>query len=103
MKYRSEISAGIATLLAGAWLAVGCCTGTPPAPPQQVELRQITNGITITFSAVPDDALIRKLFDAGALTPQTSMPTVFIFTTIDTDAKRDAVNAAMLAGGRMKL
>lgn len=88
----------------GLWL--GCKTvEETPLPPSQYELpsRSITNGVSVFFSAAPPQDLIVKMESAGALRfDDVNGVEGWLFPTVDTEARRLAVNAALLAGATLK-
>lgn len=87
----------------GLWL--GCKTVEPkPVPPSAYHQpeHEITNGVVVVFDSVPSQALTQRLFEAGAQSTMNSEIRVFIFDSINTEAKRLAVNAALLAGATLK-
>lgn len=87
----------------------GCAHKQAPTPlpdlPRVEQGFQVTNCVTLVFDYPPGVELEKRLFDAGALTPMNGPPggyTIFVFQSVDTQAKREAVNAALLSGAVMR-
>lgn len=78
----------------------------PPLPdlPSVEQGFQITNGVTLVFDGPVNAELSSRLIAAGAelhLTNWTAGSS-FVFLSVDTQAKREAINAALLAGAVMR-
>lgn len=89
-------------LLLGCCLLCGCSQPTPSGGGTTYTLLsgEITNGVAIVFDAVPDSALVQRLTAVGA--EVSDPPTTFVLRTVDTQEKRKAVTAALIAGALVK-
>lgn len=88
--------------LAGAVCLLSCTSPNSPSGKNGYTLMtgEITNGVAIVFESVPSDALVQRLTAVGA--EVSDPPTAFVLRVVDTDAKREALTAALIAGAHLK-
>ncbi len=96
MRYTSWLCALLGAVL------LGCQPPPAPSTPERYAppTHEVTNGVCIVFDAVPAPDLVHQLTGAGAIISTNG--TSFVFDAVNTDARRQAVRAALLSGATLK-
>ena len=88
-------------------VVMGCQQPSLPEPlPEPTPLRyappshEVTNGVCVVFSIVPIPVLVQQLVDAGGTANSNAM--IFVFDAVNSDARRQAVTAALLNGAELR-